>query len=125
MPDDLAEFRTLRFMESRIPVQDALETFVAAGSTPDPAIAELTARSGFSRWYPVEGGHRVLILYEGGQFDETRLQLRPGAWDHEHCTRCGATIAAGTLCWVTESGPYVLLDEPCYRLVEESRAESG
>ena len=123
MPDDLAEYRTLRFMESRVPVQDALEVFVPAGAAPDPLIAELTARTGFSRWYPTEGGHQVLILYDGGPYDDTRLQLRPGGWDHEHCTRCGATIDAMTLCWVTESGPYVLLDEACYRLLENSEAE--
>lgn len=113
--ENLEELRRLKFMRSRIPALDALEAFVPEGSAPDSEIEELQNRTGNSRWYPAEGGHRVLILYEGGPYNANRFTLAKGAWDHEHCSRCGATIKPMTLCWVTEAGPYVLLDEKCYR----------
>jgi uncharacterized protein len=113
--DDTEDYRILKFVQSRIPALDALEAFVPDGTTPDEPLEEMLRRSSSSRWYPVEGGHRVLILYEGGGYDAARFTLIPGAWDHEHCTRCGANIEPMTLCWVTENGPFVLLDEECIR----------
>ena len=113
--ESLEQLRALKFMPSRIPALDALEIFVPNGSPDDPELSELRDRTGQSRWYPVEGGHRVLILYEGGPYNASRFKLLTEAWDHEHCTRCGATIPPMTLCWVTEEGPYVVLDESCHR----------
>ena len=113
MSEDLDSLRRLSFMPSRIPALDALEIFVPDGAAADAELEELQRRSGGSRWYPVQGGHRVLILYEGGPYNAQRFSLAKGAWDHEHCSRCGATIEPMTLCWVTESGDYVLLDEKC------------
>jgi hypothetical protein len=120
MNKDLDELRRLRFMPSRIPALDALEIFVLDGTQPDAEFTELQRRTGRSRWYPKEGGHHVLILYEGGPFNAERFSLVKGAWDHEHCGRCQGTIEPMTLCWVTESGEYVLLDEKCYREVSGS-----
>ena len=114
MSEDLEALRRLRFMPSRIPALDALEIFVPDGAAPDPELDELQQRTGQSRWYPIEGGHRVVILYEGGPYNAGRFALAKGAWDHEHCSRCGATIEPMTLCWVTEAGEYVLLDEKCH-----------
>ncbi len=62
----------------------------------------------------VDGGHRVLILYEGGDYDTNRFSLLRGGWDHEHCTRCSCRIEPMTLCWVTEDGPYIVLCEECH-----------
>ena len=118
MDDDLEQLQRMSFMPSRIPALDALEIFVPDGTPKDREIEELTARTGMSRWNPIAGGHRVLILYEGGPFNKKRFTLAKGAWDHEHCSRCGATIEPMTLCWVTRAGPHVILDEKCYRLVE-------
>lgn len=114
---ELDDLRRLRFMQSRIPALDALETFVPTGTLPDAEIAEQQNQTGQSRWYPVDGGHRLLILYEGGPYNADRFVLAKGAWDHEHCTRCSATIEPMTPCWVTEDGPYHLLDEQCYQQV--------
>jgi hypothetical protein len=124
MADDLDYFRRLKFMRTRIPALDALEVFVPEGNEADTELTETQSRTGQSRWYPVEGGHRVLILYEGGPFNEERFSLIKGAWDHEHCSRCREQIKPMTLCWVTESGRYVLLDEECYREVFESDSGS-
>lgn len=117
MDDDLAHLRTLTFHPSRIPALDALEVFVPNGAEADPEVTETRSRTGFSRWFLVEGGHRVLILYEGGQYDADRFTLRKGAWDHEHCKRCRARIESMTLCWVSTGRDYTILCEPCYREV--------
>lgn len=113
--ENLEELRALKFMPSRIPALDALEVFVPNDASDDPELAEVRSRSGQSRWYPVEGGHRVLILFEGGEYNPSRFKLLNRAWDHEHCSRCGASIPSMTLCWVTVEEPYVLLDESCFR----------
>ncbi len=112
--ENLDQLRTLKFMPSRIPALDALEIFVPTDIVEDAELSELRSRTGQSRWYPVEGGHRVHILYEGGPYNASRFKLLSGAWDHEHCTRCGATIPTMTLRWVTVEDPYVLLDEACH-----------
>jgi hypothetical protein len=113
--------RDLAFMESRIPALPALEGFVPAGTKPSQAVQAALDRAGSSRWFPVEGGHRVVILYEGGwAFESTELNMRAGAWDHEHCSRCGEQIPAMTLCWVTESGDFLLLCSTCHSIISAS-----
>lgn len=117
---ELEELRRLDYRRSRIPALDALEVFVAAYAPPDPVVDEMTSRTGFSRWRPVEGGHSVLILYEGGGFDPMRFTLRKGAWNHEHCRRCVARIPAMELCWVSTEG-FTILCESCHSLIAAGR----
>lgn len=122
MPDrsrdeELQELRRHQYHRSRIPPLDALEAFVADDGPPDSQHDELRRRTGFSRWYPVPGGHRVLVLYEGGGYDATRWTLRKGAWDHDACKRCGVRIPSMTLCWVSRDDSYVILCEACYQEV--------
>ena len=102
-------------MMSRIPALDALSAFVPDSTKPDPVITETENRVGRSRWYPVAGGHRVLVPYEGIEYDPTRFTLDSRAWDHEHCEACEENIPSMTLCYVTESGPYILLCAGCYK----------
>src|SRR5436305_168624 len=99
---ELSELPKYPWMESRIPARDALSTFAPDAPEPDPVIAEMQRRAGGSRWYPVQGGHRVLIPFEGGAYDSNRFTIEPRAWDHEHCDVCGEQIPAMTLCHVTE-----------------------
>lgn len=120
MISDLSELRGLSFMQSRIPALDALEVFVPVGAEQDFVLEEVRARTGSSRWFPVEGGHRVLILYEGGDYDHSRFSLAKGGWDHEHCDHCNVRIEPMTLCWVTQSGLYVLICDACHRPVAVS-----
>jgi hypothetical protein len=102
-------------MESRIPARDALSAFVPDASKPDPVIEEIQSRADGSRWYPVQGRHRLLIPFDGGPYDSRRFTIEPRAWDHEHCDICRDQIPAMTLCHVTEPNyPYVLLCGPCY-----------
>jgi hypothetical protein len=108
-----SRFAVLTYHQSRIPVLDALSAFVADG-VEDPIVQATVERVGYSRWYPEQGGHRVLILYEGGPYDTDRFTIEKGAWDHEHCKRCGGTIEPMTLCWVSTGGAYVILCESCH-----------
>jgi hypothetical protein len=113
---DDSQYRQLTYQSSRIPALDALSAFVG-GEDEDSIVQVAVDRAGFSRWYPENGGHKVLIPYEGGPYDPARFTIEKGAWDHEHCTRCGATIEPMTLCWVSVGGAYVILCESCRQQV--------
>lgn len=120
MDDELSELRQLRYHPSRMPALDVLEIFVPNGAPRDSELVEVQARTGRSRWYPVEGGHRVLVLYQGGAFNERRFSLRKGVWDHEHCKRCGDRIVQMTLCWVSRDPSFTILCAKCHGLVSET-----
>ena len=112
---ELTQLRKHSWMESRIPASDALSTFIADGSGQD--LWEIQAGVGRSRLYPVNGGHRVLIPFDGGPYDSSRFTIESGAWDHEHCDVCNASIPAMALCYVTKAEqPYFLLCADCYGL---------
>ena len=114
MTDDSIPYRQLEFMASRIPATDALAVFIPTGVEPDAELKKVIGRTGFSRWYPVEGGQWMRTPYEGGEYDSLRFTLLKDGWDHEHCTRCSARIEPMTLCWVTRTGRFILLDEKCH-----------
>jgi len=120
LDDELRELRRLRYHPSRIPALDALEIFVPDGAESDPELEVVRGRTGPSRWYPVHGGHQVLVLYEGGAFNEHRFALRKGAWDHEHCKRCSELIPSMTLCWVSADTTYTILCGTCHELVSQT-----
>ena len=95
--------------------QTAIVFSVPDAPAPDPIIEEMSARCGESVWYPVEGGHRVLMLYDGGAFDPSRFSLEPGVWAYDECAICCESIPPMTLCRVTRAGqPYFLLCALCY-----------
>jgi hypothetical protein len=113
--EELQRLRDRKWLPSRIPALDALSIFVPEGQEEsDPAVIEMRARIGSSRWYPVPGGHKVSFPYEGGDYDHERFALEKGAWDHEHCKVCNTSIPPTTSCWVTQSGKYIILCESCY-----------
>jgi hypothetical protein len=98
-----------------IPAREGLSTFVPAGSENDPVIAEMQHRVGASRWFPVQGGHKVLMRFDRGPYDSSRFTIESASWDHEHCDSCNDCIPAMTLCYVTQPGErYVLLCAKCY-----------
>lgn len=114
------ELAAFDWMQSRIPALDGLVAFVPDGP-PDPAVASF-AEGRPSRWYPVEGGHRVVVPYDDGSpYDASRWRVEKGAWDHEHCDLCRDRIPPMTLCWVTQRDPYVLLCESCHAKVAAGR----
>src|ERR1035437_8037703 len=98
--DNLEVLVKYEWRKSRIPAQDALVGF--APDDPRDEVVDALAASRPSRWYPMEGGTKVILLYRKGElYDATRFHVEPGAWDHEHCNRCGTQIPPMTLCWVT------------------------
>src|SRR5437764_1771622 len=99
---ELSELSTYRWMPSRIPRRDALVTFVPDGPEPESVIAEMQSRLGQSAWYPVQGGHRVLMPHDGGAYEPARFTVEALAWDHERCSVCQEHIPAMTLCHVTK-----------------------
>src|SRR5437870_511801 len=111
--DEMNQLPSLEWMPSRIPKRAALVTFVPDGPT-CPSSVESAMREQPARWYPQQGGHRVLILYEGGDYDSTTFRIEPEAWDHEDCNVCGEQIPPMTLCHVTKRGRYIALCESCY-----------
>jgi hypothetical protein len=112
--DEISQIPKLEWMPSRIPKRAALVTFVADGPV-CPAAVESAMHGHPARWYPQPGGHRVLILYEGGSYDATTFRVEPEAWDHEDCDVCDEQIPPMTLCNVTKRGRYTALCEACYR----------
>lgn len=116
--EEISQLPQLEWMPSRIPKRAALVTFVADGPECPPAV-ELAMRGHPARWYPQTGGHRVLILYEGGKYDAETFRIEPEAWDHEHCDVGGERIPPMTLCYVTKRGRYIALCEACYRTYVE------
>jgi hypothetical protein len=97
-------------MPSRIPIRNALVAFVAEGAEPPP----LPYASGESRWYPVQGGHRLAIPYDGQPLKDSAFRVEEKLWDHSTCDHCSKRIPAMTLCYVTASGTYVGLCVDCY-----------
>src|SRR5262249_1545060 len=91
---------SLSCIPSPIPIRDALVAFVPEGAAP-PA---MPYESGESRWYPVDGGHRLAIPYDGQPLSESVFQVQKKLWDHTTCDRCAKHIPAMTLCYVTERG---------------------
>lgn len=112
--DEIRGLRDLAWIPSRIPKRKALVTFVPE-EPPCPPALELAMRGTSTRWYPVSGGHRVLILHERATFDSTLFTLEPEGWDHEDCDICGDQIPLMTLCHVTKYGRYFALCERCYQ----------
>ena len=90
--EELSKLPAFRWMPSRIPLRDALTTFVANAPEPEPVIAEMSSRCGQSVWFEVAGGYRVLFLYDGGAFDRSRFTLEPKVWDYDECAICGEHI---------------------------------
>jgi len=77
--EELSELPKYPWMESRIPAIGALAAFVPGASKPESVITDSERRIGPSRWFPVEDGHRLLIPYEGGEYESARFSIEPRA----------------------------------------------
>ena len=65
--EKLAEPPKYLWMESRIPARDPLSTLAPEAPELDLRLAEMQDRAGGSRWFPIQGGHRVLIPFDVAQ----------------------------------------------------------
>lgn len=115
LTDEIAQLSTLKWIPSRIPARKALVAFLPDGPECPPAIKAAMQEQSGSRWFPVDGGHRVLFLYEGGAYDTSTFHVEPDAWDYEDCAVCAEQIPALNPCFVTELDPYIALCPACYR----------
>jgi hypothetical protein len=116
----LERCKALQLMQSRIPALDALKAFVPQGQEKDPVVEAASKLKGSARWFPADGGHKVLIPFEGQEYDKTRFVVEKGAWDHEHCKACGANIESMTICWITEpDSPFIILCSPCHNELQK------
>ena len=113
---ELDELTRFKWMQSRILALDALVDFMPDG--PRDTAIDSFATSHRSRWYPIQGGTRIVVSLERKpEYDATKWKVEQCAWDHEHCELCGEGIPAMTLCWVTKYDPYVLLCDACHTKV--------
>jgi hypothetical protein len=80
--DPFVEYRRLEFMESRIPIQDALAVFVPDDPPIDAKVKAAISTHAVSRWFPKPGGHEVLVPYAGEPYDASIFRVAPRAWDH-------------------------------------------
>ena len=101
------------------PPSNALSALIQEGQEPPQAVKETIDRVGLARWYPVAGGHRILVPHRGEAFDAAHFRVEEGAWDHEHCAVCEETVPATTRCWVTETGPFIILCLKCKERMNE------
>lgn len=102
---------SLEWMPSRIPVRDALVAFVPdQASPPEPPY-----NSGETRWYPMSGGLRMVLPYDGQPISAPHFHIEKSLWDHTTCDSCRARIEAMELCYVTVRGDYVGLCLACYK----------
>jgi hypothetical protein len=117
--EDTPDFAALAWMPSRIPIRDSLVASVAnAAQIPEEKIPS----SYEQRWYPEpDGSLRLLVPYDGGDFDESIFHIERRAWDHTTCDWCTTRIAPMALCFVTTSGRYIGLCRDCYRKQVVSR----
>jgi len=110
---DFQKLPGLSWLPSRIPVRDALATFIPKDGE---LKKKLTPSSYEQRWRPEDGGGvRLLVPYDGGSFDSGIFHIEAGAWDRTTCDWCNTRIPAMTLCYVTKHDPYIALCENCYR----------
>jgi hypothetical protein len=115
-PEQHSKLPHYRWMQSSIPVRDALSTFVPNSAEPDPIISEMSDRCHESVWFEAQGGHRVLFPYDGGPYDQSRFTLERQSWDYDECGVCSERIRPMTPCYVTTPGqPYILVCNRCYQ----------
>jgi hypothetical protein len=80
--DEITKLGSYEWMESRIPALDALVGFIPDKIPRNPSIQKtLDAVRGGSRWYPVEGGHRVVIRdFQELTYDSEFFKIEKGMW---------------------------------------------
>jgi hypothetical protein len=91
------------FRETTFPGMDALVAFIPKGQDTPSEVKQTVDDAGSSRWFPHEGGWKVICPYFGQDFDPDLFTIEAGGWKHEHCDGCQSTISVGDSCWVAET----------------------
>jgi hypothetical protein len=96
------------------PVIDALVSFVPDGQDPPQQLQDQLDQRGHARWYPVEGGHRVKMPFQGADPPPGPFEIERGGWDHDHCDNCNANIHVGEEFWKTMDEDFAVFCTSCY-----------
>jgi hypothetical protein len=123
-PMELPEsLQSAEFEERIFPGMDALVAIVPKGGDVPGEVKQTVDDAGAGRWFPFEGGWKVVCPYTGQDFNSDRFTVEKGGWEHEHCDGCQGTIGVGDHCWVaeTEDECYVICDN-CHKML---RTRSG
>lgn len=105
--------RAEMFEKGTFPGMDALVALIPQGQEIPSEIKRALDEAGTGRWFPFEGGWKVVCPYDGQDFDPSLFSIEEGAWTHEHCDGCETTVNVGDSCWVAEE------DDECFLLCDD------
>jgi hypothetical protein len=99
---------------------DALVAVIAKEQETSPQVKRTVDDAGEGRWYPVEGGWKVMCPYTGQSFDGDLFHIEKGGWNHVHCDGCQGSIDTGVSCWVAETeDDYFVICDNCHDRLKE------
>ena len=119
--DPLQGLRAEMFRHTSYPGMDALVAVIPKDKETPAEVKQVEDDAGEGRWFPFEGGWKVVCPYTGQDFDPDLFHIEKDAWDHVHCDGCHASIDTGVSCWVAEmeDGHFVVCDT-CYDRLKET-----
>jgi hypothetical protein len=122
--DPLEGLRAESFKHATYTGMDALVAIVPKDRETPTKVKQTVDDAGEGRWFPFEGGWKVMCPYTDQSFDPDVFVVEKGGWTHEHCDGCQGTIGVGDSCWVAEAeeGCSVICDTCYNRLKDEERA---
>jgi len=121
--DPLQGLRAEVFRHASYPGMDALVAVITKEQETSPEIKQTVDDAGEGRWYPVQGGWKVMCPYTDQSFDHDLFHIEKGGWDHIHCDGCQGSIRTGNSCWVTEAeDDYFIICDNCYNRLKEKGA---
>jgi hypothetical protein len=111
-PDLPPGLQATMFRHTSYPGMDALVATVPKGKESSVEVQRPVEEAGDGRWFPLEGGWKVMCPYVGQDFDPDLFHIEKDAWDHVHCDGCHGSIDTGASCWVakTEDDYFILCD---------------
>jgi hypothetical protein len=111
---ELANLTPDMLEEYIFPGTDAASVVIPDGQKPSSEVKEVLDRSGFSRWYPVTGGHRVKVPWHFAKGRESLFEREKKGWDHEHCDYCNEHVNIGQRSWtIPAEGGVWLICQSC------------
>lgn len=104
---------------------DSLVAFVPKGRDVPAKVKQTVDEAGEGRWFPFEGGWKVVCRYTEQRFDPDLFVIEKGGWTHEHCDGCQRAIGIGDSCWVAQAQEgCVVICDACYNRVK-GREQTG
>ena len=118
--DRLHGLRAEMFRHTRFPGMDALVAVISKEQETSLEVKRTVDDAGEGRWYPVEGGWKVMCPYTGQSFDGDLFHVEKGAWNHVHCDGCEGSINTGDFCWAAEAeDDFWVICDTCYDKLKE------